>query len=297
MIKNIGYLGLGVMGNGMTSNLIKKCPPEVTVWGYDPVPACLERFASHGGHPASSAEELYAACDAIFFCLPTNDLVRATIEGIMAHAKKGTYIVDMGASSPFMIREMHEKAAAAGFPLVDAPVSGGQTGAEGGTLTIMCGGNEADFEAVRPFLEMMGSPVTYIGGPGAGDICKICNNMMVGVHLCILGEAAAFATKAGLDLDKLFAAIRSGSAQSWVMDQKYQKLLHRDFSASARTAVHYKDIHNAMELAENLGVKIPLTEQVLKEMDYLNDHGLIDEDHCAVVKYSENEMGVTVGHE
>ncbi len=294
-MKNIGYLGLGIMGNGMTCNLIQKCPKDTTIWGYDPVEACRERFAQNGGRVASDAHELYTACDAIFFCLPTNALVRATIEDILANGRPGTYIVDMGASSPFLIREMHEKAAALGFPLIDAPVSGGQSGAEAGTLTIMCGGREEDFQAVRPYLEMMGTTVTYMGGPGCGDATKIANNMMVGIHLCALGEAAAFATKAGIDLDRLFAAIMGGSAQSWVMDQKASKLLSRDYSASARMAVHLKDINNAMELAGSLNVDLPLTEIVLREMNYVKNRGLVDEDHCAVVKYYEDRMGVTVG--
>jgi 2-hydroxy-3-oxopropionate reductase len=283
------------MGTGMTNNLIKKGGPELTVWGYDPVEEARERLRKNGGKPTEDKNELYRSCEAIFFCLPTNDLVRATVLEITEIAKPGTTIVDMGASSPYLIQELHGIVRERGFDLLDAPVSGGKTGADDGTLAIMCGGEKEVFDRVKPWLEMMGSTVTYMGPSGCGSMSKVANNMMVGIHLAAMGEAYALAVKAGLDPHTLFEAIRGGFAQSAVMDLKIPKVLARDFEATARIAVHYKDIHNAMDMSEKLGIDLPLTKIVEQQMDWINEHGLINEDQAAMVKYYEDSMGVVIG--
>ena len=149
-MKTIGYLGLGVMGYGMTSNLIDKS--GTTVYGFDPVPALRERFAKRGGKALETGKELYETCDVIFMCLPTNAIVKATISEIMETAKPGTTIVDMGSTSPYVIQELHATAVEKGFHLLDSPVSGGETGANGGTLVIMCGGEKEVFDDVNPYL-------------------------------------------------------------------------------------------------------------------------------------------------
>ena len=259
-MKTSGYLGLGIMGYGMTSNLIDKS--GITVYGFDPIPALRERFEKRGGRATADAAELYRACDIIFMCLPTNAIVKNTITDIMNTARPGTIIVDMGSTSPYVIKELHATAQKKGFHLLDSPVSGGETGANGGSLVIMSGGEKEVFEEVKPYLLMMGKSATYMGPSGCGSTAKIANNMMVGIHLLAMDEAYAFATKAGLDPKTLFDAIHGGFAQSAVMDLKVPKILSRDFSASARIAVHLKDVNNAMELAEHLGVEIPMTKIV-----------------------------------
>ena len=158
----------------------------------------------------------------------------------------------------------------------------------------MSGGEKEVFEEVKPYLLMMGKSATYMGPSGCGSTAKIANNMMVGIHLLAMDEAYAFATKAGLDPKTLFDAIHGGFAQSAVMDLKVPKILSRDFSASARIAVHLKDVNNAMELAEHLGVEIPMTKIVKEQMDWMDAHGMIDEDQCALVKYYEDAMSVEV---
>ena len=291
-MKTLGYLGLGVMGYGMTGNLIDKSGGPV--YGYDPVPALRERFAQRGGRAVDDARTLYETCDLIFMCLPTNAIVQATITEIMETARPGTTIVDMGSTSPYVIQELHSTAVEKGFRLLDSPVSGGEAGANGGTLVIMCGGEREVFDNVKPYLEMMGKTVTYMGPSGCGSTAKVANNMIVGIHLCAMGEAFAFAKKAGLDPKTLFAAIRGGAAQSAVLDAKAPKLLARDFSASARIAVHLKDINNAMEAAARLGVELPLSGIVKEQMDWMDAHGMIDEDQCALAKYYEDAMGLEI---
>ena len=291
-MKTLGYLGLGVMGYGMTGNLIDKSGGPV--YGYDPVPALRERFAQRGGRAVDDARTLYETCDLIFMCLPTNAIVQATITEIMETARPGTTIVDMGSTSPYVIQALHAAAVEKGFRLLDSPVSGGEAGANGGTLVIMCGGEREVFDNVKPYLEMMGKTVTYMGPSGCGSTAKVANNMIVGIHLCAMGEAFAFAKKAGLDPKTLFAAIRGGAAQSAVLDAKAPKLLARDFSASARIAVHLKDINNAMEAAARLGVELPLSGIVKEQMDWMDAHGMIDEDQCALAKYYEDAMGLEI---
>ena len=153
-----------------------------------------------------------------------------------------------------------------------------------------------DFYAVKDTcLEIQpGSFVTLLGPSGCGSTAKVANNMMVGIHLCAMGEAFAFAKKAGLDPQTLFDAIKGGFAQSAVMDGKVPKLLSRDFSASARIAVHLKDINNAMDVAAHLGVELPMTEIVKEQMDWMDARGMIDEDQCALAKYYEDAMGVEI---
>lgn len=291
-MKEIGYLGLGSMGSGMSGNLIDKSGQ--TVLGFDPVDVLLEAFAERGGKAAKSAAEIYETCDIIFLCLPTNEIMKNTVDEILATARPGTIVCDMGSTSPYIVRELHDLAIEKEIYLLDTPVSGGKVGADNGTLAIMCGGEKEIFDVAKPYLEMMGSTVTYMGLTGCGSIAKVANNMMVGVHMMAAGEAFAFAKKAGLDPAVLFEAIKDGFAQSAVMDQKIPKVLKRDFEPTARTAVHYKDIKNAMELAEHLGVDLPLTSLVMDDMHWIEDNGMINEDHCALMKYLEEKIGATI---
>jgi len=291
-MKTIGYLGLGVMGYGMTSNLIKKSGG--TIYGYDPVEAARDRFAANGGKVVASAKELYRTCDVICECLPTNEIVRSTILEILDTARPGTTIVDMGSTSPYIIQELYKTALEKKIRLLDSPVSGGKPGADKGTLAIMCGGDKEVFDDMYPILTMMGSTVTYMGPTGCGSIAKLANNIMVGIHLIAEGEAFAFAKKAGLDPTTLFHAIKNGAAQSTVMDMKIPKILERDFTATARIAVHLKDINNALDVAKHLNVDLPMSKIVKEQMDWMYDNGMIDEDQAALVKYYEHTMGVEV---
>lgn len=287
-MKKIGYMGLGVMGYWMSVNLMEKS--GCSIYGFDPVPALMDRFTQKGGTAAKSPSEIYETCDIIFFCLPTNEILKNTVTEAIEAGKPGTILVDMGSTSPKVIRELHEKALEKGISLLDCPVSGGEQGAKDGSLVIMCGGEQEAFEKAENYLRMMGKTVTYMGASGNGSTSKVCNNMMVGIHLLAVGEAFTFAKKAGLDPARLFGAIKDGFASSAVMSVKVPKILKRDFIPSARIAVHYKDIKNAMELADYLDTKLPMTELVKEQMDWMNERGMINEDQCALVKYYEDAM-------
>lgn len=291
-MKNIGFMGLGSMGAGMSLNLVKNCSQNIL--GFDPVKEAMENFAASGGVAAENAEEIYTSCDIIFICLPTDELVEKTVSDIVETAKAGTIICDMGSTSPKIVYDMYKAASARGLSLIDSPVSGGKAGADSGTLAIMCGGERTVFEQVLPYLKMMGSTVTFMGPAGCGSVAKVANNMMVGIHLAAIGEAFSFAKKAGLDPAVLFDAIKEGFAQSAAMDEKVPKIIQRDFKASARTEVHMKDIRHALQIAQEMGVEIPLSKIVMADMLWMQDKGLIQEDHCALVKYFEDKAGVEI---
>ena len=291
-MQKIGFLGMGVMGLPMAKNVVQKC--GLPVLGYDVVQQQMDAFREAGGIPVSDPAEIYKACDVILQILPTHPIIRNSVEQAIQYGKPGNVIVDLSSTAPDIILELYQQAKDAGMFLLDSPVSGGETGANGGSLVIMSGGEKEVFEEVKPYLLMMGKSATYMGPSGCGSTAKIANNMMVGIHLLAMDEAYAFATKAGLDPKTLFDAIHGGFAQSAVMDLKVPKILSRDFSASARIAVHLKDVNNAMELAEHLGVEIPMTKIVKEQMDWMDAHGMIDEDQCALVKYYEDAMSVEV---
>lgn len=287
----LGFIGLGTMGLPMATNLLKS---GLEVVGFNRSAPAREAFAAAGGIASDAIEDIISGCNVIFLCLPTNDSVKQTVEKIVSLGTTGTVIVDMGSTSPGIIKSLCADAEEKGIAVLDCPVSGGQSGAIAGTLSIMCGGNEDAFNRVKPLLQTMGTTVTLMGPSGCGSTAKLANNMMVGAHLSAMAESYAFAVKAGIDPSRLFEAIRNGFAKSAVMDAKVPKLLTRDFSASARIEIHMKDIKNALQLAKETGIELPLTELVLEQMTYLADNGMAKEDQCAMVKYYENTMGVIV---
>lgn len=287
----LGFIGLGIMGLPMAINLMRKGDP-LPVTAFDVAEERRELFIKAGGAAVSSVKELCAASDIIFLCLPKNELVDSIVTEIIRECPAGTVVVDTGSSSPALIQRLYGEAKEKGISLVDSPVSGGETGAIDGTLVLMAGGDEAVFETVKSYLSRMGKSVTYMGGSGSGSATKIVNNMLVGVHLAALGEAFCFARKAGLDLTTLFNAIRGGFAGSAVMDIKASKVIDRDYSASARIAVHQKDLNNAKDLAAHLGVDIPLSMMVLDYMNQMEAMGKVNEDHCAIARIYEQAMGL-----
>ncbi|MDR3265519.1 MAG: NAD-binding protein, partial [Synergistaceae bacterium] len=236
-----------------------------------------------------------AECDIIFLSLPRNELVRDIVMELFSSCPAGTIILDTSSTSPDIIRALYEAGKKQGVSLLDSPVSGGEPAAIDGTLVFMCGGDKEPFDQALSFLRAMGRSVTYMGGSGTGAVAKIANNMIVGCHLAALGEAFCFAQKAGLDLEVLFQAIRDGFAGSAVMNAKAPRLIARDFSPSARIAVHQKDLKNAATLAKTMNVEIPLSAMVLGYMDQMEAQGRVDEDHCAIARVYEQSMGVTLG--
>ena len=290
----IGFLGLGVMGLPMAKNLVKKSGCEVL--GFDVAQNRLDEFAAAGGTPVKEQTDIYKQCDIIMQILPTHAIIRKSVEDAVRYGKRGNIIIDLSSTAPDIIQDLYKTVKEAGMYLLDSPISGGNPMAEAGTLSIMTGGDPQAFEKVKPVLECMGTPV-YTGGSGSGDTTKLINNMVGGAILVAIAEGYAFAAKAGIDLQTTFEATRHGFAGGPLYDNKVPKVLKRDYEPGARIAVHRKDILNAIHYAHKMDVDLPLTDVVLRIMDWANDNGYVNEDQAALVRYYEDKMQVTVGQE
>ncbi|HBV67882.1 MAG TPA: hypothetical protein DEF04_06650 [Clostridiales bacterium] len=290
-MKKVGFIGMGIMGLPMAMNLVKN---GVQVTGFDVVESRRKAFEESKGISTDKTEIITQSCDIIFLCLPTNDLVKSTIEQVIASGRTGTIVVDLSSTAPSVIREMYPKCLEAEISLLDSPVSGGEAGAIDGTLAIMCGGDKHVFDEVQPLLHHIGKTATYMGGAGCGAVAKLANNMIVGCNIGAVGEALAFAVKAGLDPMTLYNAIKDGFAGSAVLDSKAPKIISRNFEASARIAVHQKDLKNAVDLAGELNIERPMSKMILDYMNEMESEGMVNEDHCAIAKVYEKRMGVEI---
>lgn len=283
----IGFIGLGTMGLPMAANILHKSGEGAV--GFDVVQAQLDRFCAMGGTVAESAEQVFRCCDITFLSLPNNELVQANLELGIRTAQKGAVVVDLSSSHPAVIQSWKAAAEAAGVGLVDCPVSGGEKGAEAGTLASMCGGREEDVERVRPYLEMFSASVIHMGPLGCGYAAKLANNMIIGTEIAVIAEALNFARLAGLDQQKLFEAIRHGGAASCVLEVKGPKMIQKDYAASSRLSIHLKDQHNAMRLAEDTGAYMPLCAMATEMMEKLEREGRGTDDVAAVLDLFERE--------
>lgn len=290
----IGILGLGSMGLPMSKNLIEKFDGEVM--GFDVMEKQREAFASYGGTAVSDSVEIYKNCDVIMQVLPSHATIIESVEKAIEYGKPGNIIIDLSSAAPDVILELDPKVRAAGMHLLDSPISGGNPAAIAGTLAIMTGGDKEIFEQVKPLLEYMGKPV-YVGSIGAGDVTKLVNNMIAGAYLVAMAEGYAFAAKAGIDLQTTFDATRVGFCGGPLYENKIPKLIKRDYEPGARIAIHRKDILNAKHFAHKLGVDTPMTDVVLRVMDWMNDNGYVNEDQIAMVRYFEDKMDVKAGQE
>ena len=291
-MNGIGFIGLGVMGLPMATNLLQKSKKRII--GFDVFENRRRIFEDNGGLSVADSNEIYKSCDLIFLCLPTNELVESSVKDIIATGRKNIIIVDLSSTSPSVIRNLYSLALFNEIGLIDSPVSGGEAGAIAGTLVLMCGGNKKIFDVVQPLLLTMGTTATYMGDTGCGCVAKLANNMIVGCNIGAVSEAFAFAVKYGLDPETLYLAIKDGFAGSAVLNSKAPKIISQDFSPSARVAVHQKDLKNAVQLAESMNVQIPLTNQVLDYMNILEAQGRVNEDHCAIARVYEDAMGVKI---
>jgi len=278
----------------MAFNLIK-AKYNVTVC--DIVREKTDALMKMGASGAASPGEVAAQSDIVITMLPSNEVVRETLagaQGVFDRAKQGATIIDMSSSSPMMIKELHAKAAGKGLCMLDAPVSGGEPKAIDGTLAIMVGGAKDDFERVREILQAMGSTVTYIGPIGSGNVAKLANQIIVAINIAAVSEAISFASKAGLDPEVVYHAIRGGLAGSTVMDAKLPMMFNRDFNPGARMMVHIKDLRNALEMAHEISAALPLSSQILEYMYSLKAEGKENIDHGGLVQFYEKISHVIV---
>ena len=293
MVK-IGFIGLGIMGKPMVKNLLK-AGHEVVV--YDVVPAGVQEAVAAGAKAVASSKAVAEQCGFIITMVPNSPHVKAAIlgpNGVMEGAKAGSLVVDMSSIDPTVSKEVGAELAKKKIRFVDAPVSGGEPKAIDGTLSIMCGGKKADFDEALPIMKCMGASVVLCGEIGAGNVTKLANQIVVALNIAAVSEALVLATKAGVDPQLVFEAIKGGLAGSTVMNAKAPMMLDRNIKPGFRINLHIKDLDNAMAAGHAVGVPLPLTGQAREIMTSLKVDGMGDADHSAIVRFYEKLAQVEV---
>lgn len=298
-IKIIGFIGLGLMGKPMARNLMK-AGHSLVVKSRSRGP--VEELLAEGAKEAAFPREVAEQSDLVITMLPNSPDVKEVclgnggiVEAAASRSSKSPLtVVDMSTISPEVSKEIGETFKAVGIDFLEAPVSGGDIGAIKGTLTIMAGGPQNVFDRVLPFFKVLGKSATLIGGWGAGQTCKLANNIICASTIEAVGEAFVLAAKAGLDPEKVFEAIRGGAAACWSMDAKVPKIVVRDFTPGFMVKLHLKDLNLALDAAKSLGVELPVTEIVQSMLKKLNDEGHGNEDNGALVKVLEESAQTEV---
>jgi 2-hydroxy-3-oxopropionate reductase len=293
-MSDIGFIGLGIMGNPMCRNLIT-AGHKLVVYGREsePVQRLVELGAMRGGSLRSVAEK----SDIIVTMLPDGPEVELVIlgpNGILEGLKSGSTVIDMSSVNPLVAQKIGAACAVKGIRFLDAPVSGGEPKAVDGTLAIMVGGEADVFREMEPILRVMGSSVTLTGPIGAGNFTKLANQIIVACNIAAMGEAFVLATRAGLDPEVVFDAVKGGLAGSTVLQAKAPMVIGRNFKPGFRIRLHQKDLRNALLAAESLKVSLPLTSAVQQMLIALMNKGKGDLDHSAIVLFIEEMANITV---
>lgn len=282
----VGVIGLGIMGKPMARNLLK-AGYEVMVCDLNPTP--VEELVRLGAI-AGSNMEIGRNCDVIFLILPNGKIVQNVLfgqNGLAEVLEPGVLVCDMSSVTPGESQACYEKLAEQGVDFLDAPVSGGESGAIEGSLAIMCGGEQAAYERLKPYFDVLGSNAVLIGGSGSGSLAKLANQVIVNLGIAAVSEALVLATKGGADPMRVYQAIRGGLAGSHVLDAKAPMMCARDFTPGGKISINRKDIANVMATAHELDVPMPMTAMLMEIMQALKVSGHMDEDHAAIVTYFE----------
>ncbi len=292
--RKIGFIGLGIMGKPMAKNLIKA--------GYDLVVHDINKdpvkeVVAAGAQEGTCAKDVAQRTDVIITMLPNSPHVKEVVlgeNGVIEGVKEGQIIIDMSSISPLVSKEISLKLKERGAVLLDAPVSGGEPKAIDGTLAIMVGGCEKAFNQVKDILLVMGASAVLVGDVGSGNVTKLANQVIVALNIAAMSEAMVLATKAGVDPQKVYDAIRGGLAGSTVLDAKMPMVLEGNFKPGFRIELHIKDLMNALDTAHEVGVPVPLTSQVMEIMQALKVDGKAKNDHGGLIQFYEKLSNVEV---
>ncbi|WP_106450655.1 2-hydroxy-3-oxopropionate reductase [Trichococcus alkaliphilus] len=290
----VGFIGLGIMGKPMAKNVLKE-GYELMVFDFNK--AAVAEVVAAGAKEGNTSKEVAEFAEVVITMLPNSPNVKAALfseNGIASGLTAGKTIIDMSSISPVASREFAATLAESGVEFLDAPVSGGEPGAIAGTIAIMVGGKKEIFDTYYDLMMTMGSSATYVGEVGAGNVTKLANQMIVAINIAAVSEAFALATKAGVDPQLVFEAIKGGLAGSNVMNQKAPKILSRNFDPGFRIELHMKDLQNTLDTAHEINVSVPFTSQMMEIMQSLKIHGMEKEDHSAIAKYYESINGLTI---
>ncbi len=290
--KKIGFIGLGIMGKAMAIHLVK-AGYSVLVLKKNKAAKELEQI---GAESFDDSKTIAQNCDVLITMLPDSPEVEEVVlgpNGVLEGMKKGALFIDMSTISPSVATKLYEALAQRGVEALDAPVSGGQVGAEAATLSIMVGGSEAAFERARPLFNTMGKNIVHIGHPGAGQLAKACNQLVVGMTIHAVAEAFTLARKAGVDLSKLRESLLGGFAQSRILDLHGNRIIGRNFDPGFRINLHRKDMGIVLQTGKELAVPLYGAAQVAAHMDAAIAQGNGELDHSALALLLENLSGIT----
>jgi 2-hydroxy-3-oxopropionate reductase len=291
-MKKIGFIGLGIMGKPMSKNLLKAGYPLVV---YDIVAAAVDEVVQAGAEKGVSPKDVAAKANVIITMLPNSPHVKEVVlgkDGVIETMRPGSILIDMSSIAPLVSREVAAQLAEKKIRMLDAPVSGGEPKAIDGTLSIMVGGHQADFDEFLPLMKTMGASIVLCGEVGAGNVTKLANQIVVAANIAAVSEALVLATKAGVNPDLVFQAIRGGLAGSTVMNAKAPMMMDRNFKPGFRINLHIKDLNNVLDTAKGIAVPTPLANEVLKMMLALRDEGMGEADHSALVRFYEKIAGI-----
>lgn len=289
----VGFIGLGIMGRPMAKNMLKA--------GVELLVADLNKEAVADVVAAGAKEAAYAEigeqCERIIIMVPSGAISKSILFGecgVASTIKAGSVVCDMSSVTPVESQECYKGLKEKGVGFVDAPVSGGEPGAVAGTLAIMAGGDQKDFDAMKEYFDILGSSALLIGGSGSGSVTKLANQVIVNNTIAVVSEAFVLATKAGADPQKVYEAIRGGLAGSAVLDAKIPMIVERNFKPGGPIRINHKDIKNVVNTAHSIDVPIPYTAQLYEILQTLKIHGHMEDDHGGIVQYFEKLADVEV---
>jgi 3-hydroxyisobutyrate dehydrogenase len=294
MTEKVGFVGLGIMGQGMAHNLLKAGFP-LTVWNR--TASKMEPLLTAGARAGRDPADVAARSDIVVVCVSDTPDVEAVIlgeQGLIQGAKAGSLVIDCSTISPLATRTLAAALAEKGVSMLDAPVSGGSEGAAKGMLSIMVGGEAADFERAQPVFQAIGKKITHVGPIGAGQTVKLVNQILVVGNCLAMCEALLFAQAGGVDLAKTLEAVSAGAAGSWMLSNRGPQILQRDWRPGFTIDLQQKDIRLVLAAADALGVPLPGTALIFQLYRTLQSRGLGSEGNHALVKALEHLAGFEI---
>ncbi len=292
---NLGFIGVGIMGRPMSGHL---CKAGNTVHVYDVSAEAVTAAVAQGGVACGSPKEVAEKSDIVFMIVPdTPDVEQALFDtnGVNEGLASGKTLVDMSSISPVATKRFAAVLAKKGVEMLDAPVSGGQVGAENAALTIMVGGKEQVFTQIKPYFELMGKNITLVGGVGDGQTAKVANQIIVALTIQAVSEALLFASKAGANPENVRQALLGGFAQSRILELHGERMIKRSFNPGFRIRHQQKDLNNALSAAKAMCVALPNTALVQELYNSVCAHGGAELDHSALVTALERMVDHQLG--
>ncbi|MBE2239693.1 MAG: NAD(P)-dependent oxidoreductase [Caldilineaceae bacterium] len=294
MSERLGFIGLGIMGQGMAANLLS-AGFSLTVWNR--TVTRMQDLVGQGAHAGASPADVAERSDIIVICVSdTADVQEVMLgeRGVIHGARSGALVIDCSTISPQATRDMALALSEVGVFMLDAPVSGGSEGAARGALSIMVGGEREQFERALPIFQAMGKTITHIGGHGAGQTAKLVNQVLVVGNCIAMCEALLFAQAGGVDLQKTYNAISQGAAGSWMFTHRAPQIMQRDWRPGFTIDLQQKDLRLVLEAADDLGVPLPVTSLVFQLYRTLQVQGSGSDGNHALVKALEHLAGFTI---